>query len=144
MRHSKDRIMKKNIIIVLLSVLFSLPTFADIVVVGNPALPDGLTKKEAKRIFLGKKDKYSQGDLYVIELSSTNPMKAEFHKRVTKKSLAQLESYWSKQLFTGKATPPLEVADANTLKATIAQHSNGIGYIDEADVDSSVKVLFKP
>ena len=136
--------MYKKITVLLLGAIFSFSALADIVVVGNPALPDGLTKKEAKKIFLGKNNKYSQGDLYVIELSPTNPMKAQFHKQVTKKSLAQLESYWSKQLFTGKATPPLEVADANTLKATIAQHSNGIGYIDEADVDSSVKVLFKP
>jgi len=136
--------MKKNILILLLSALFTLPAFADVVIVGNPALPDGLTKKDAKKIFLGKKNKFIQGDLYVIELSSSNPMKAQFHKKVTKKSLAQLESYWSKQLFTGKATPPVEVADANTVKATIGQHPNGISYMDEADVDSSVKILFKP
>lgn len=136
--------MKKNILILLLSALFSLPALADVVIVGNPALPDGLTKKDAKKIFLGKKNKFIQGDLYVIELTSSNPMKAQFHKKVTKKSLAQLESYWSKQLFTGKATPPVEVSDANTVKATIGQHPNGISYMDEADVDSSVKVLFKP
>lgn len=136
--------MKKNILILLLSALFTFPAFADIVIVGNPALPDGLTKKDAKKIFLGKSNKFIQGDLYVIELASSNPMKATFHKKVTKKSLAQLESYWSKQLFTGKATPPVEVADANTVKATISQHPNGISYMDEADVDSSVKILFKP
>jgi len=136
--------MYKKITVLLLGAIFSFSALADIVVVGNPALPDGLTKKDAKKIFLGKKNKFTQGDLYVIELSSTNPMKTTFHQKVTKKSLAQLESYWSKQLFTGKATPPLEVADVNTVKATIAQNPNGIGYIDESDVDSSVKILFKP
>lgn len=136
--------MNKNIIILLLSMLFSASSFADVVIVGNPALPDGLTKKEAKKIFLGKKNKYSSARLYVIELSADNPIKATFHKKVTKKSLAQLESYWSKQLFTGKLTPPIVVADANTVKANIAQNSNAISYMDEADVDASVKILFKP
>jgi len=136
--------MNKKIVILLLSALFSLPSFADIVIVGNPALPDGLTKKDAKKIFLGKKNKYSTEGLYLIELTADNPIKAQFHKKVTKKSLAQLESYWSKQLFTGKLTPPIEVANANIMKATVAQNTNGIGYINEADVHASVKVLFKP
>lgn len=136
--------MNKNILILILSALFIFPTFADVVIVGSPLLPDGLTKKDAKKIFLGKKNKYTKDSLYVIELTTDNPIKAQFHKKVTKKSLAQLESYWSKQLFTGKAIPPIQVSNTDSVKATVSQHANGIGYIDEADVDSSVKILFKP
>lgn len=133
--------MKKNIIILALTSLFSFSSLADVVVVGNLALPDGMSKNDAKKVFLGKKTKYAGGNLKVIELSSA---KNEFHSKVTKKSLSQLEAYWSKQLFTGKGKPPAEATDAGAMKAMIAQNTKAIGYMDEADVDGSVKVLFKP
>jgi len=136
--------MKKNIIILAFTSLFSFSSLADVVVVGNPALPDGMSKSDAKKVFLGKKSKYAGGNLKVIELTSANAEKEEFRSKVTKKSLAQLESYWSKQLFTGKGKPPVEVSNSNMIKAMIAQNPKGIGYIDEANVDGSVKVLFKP
>ena len=73
---------------------------------------------------------------------ASDPLKADFHSTATRKSLSQLEAYWSKKLFTGKGTPPPE-ANQSDVKAQVASGSNVIGYVDESMVDGSVKVLLK-
>ncbi|RTZ15736.1 hypothetical protein EJ063_11725 [Vibrio aquaticus] len=133
----------KGMITAAVGLLISFNAAAGLVVIGSPSLPDGLTASDAKKAYLGKKTGYNGGNLTVLELADSNAEKAEFHQAVTKKSLAQLESYWSKKLFTGKGTPPPASDTPAQLKAKIASSSNAIGYIDESQVDGSVKVLLK-
>jgi hypothetical protein len=46
-------------------------------------------------------------------------------------------------VFTGKGTPPKEVADDAAVKSFVATTPGAVGYIDESKVDASVKVLLK-
>ncbi|NOH79453.1 hypothetical protein F0231_06825 [Vibrio sp. RE86] len=133
----------KGIVTTALGLLLSFNAAAGVVIIGSPTLPDGLSVADAKKAYLGKKTKFNGGQVTVLELSDQNSEKADFHQAVTKKSLAQLESYWSKKLFTGKGTPPESVNSPEQLKAKVASGSNVIGYIDESLVDGSVKVLVK-
>lgn len=124
---------------------FANASLAAVVMIGNPATPDQLTKKQAQSIYLAKSKKLPSGMSVVInELSPGDPIRAEFHEKVTGKSDAQLKSYWSRLVFTGKAAAPAEHGSATALKAAVAATPGAVGYIDEADVDSSVVVLFKP
>ncbi|MDO6618882.1 MULTISPECIES: phosphate ABC transporter substrate-binding protein [unclassified Shewanella] len=130
--------MKKLLSILALSVSCVFSVNAAVVVIGNPAAAD-ISKSDAKKAFLGK------GSSFVVyELEEGNPIRSEFHSAVTGKSDAQLKAFWSKQVFTGKGTPPATIGDASGMKAAIAADANAIGYIDEADVDGSVKVILKP
>ena len=132
----------------LISALFlgvAVQASAAVVLVGNPAITDTLTKDQAAALYLGKTTKLPGGGAVVLfELESSDPLKGEFHEKVTGKSEAQLQSYWSRLIFTGKATPPAKLANADLVKSTVAATPNGVGYIDEAKVDGTVKVLLKP
>ncbi|MGF1754277.1 phosphate ABC transporter substrate-binding protein [Vibrio makurazakiensis] len=132
----------KGIMTAALGILFSLNVIAAPVVIGSPDLPDGLSASDVKKVYLGKKSKYNGGDFSVLELPTSDPIKADFHSAATNKSLSQLEAYWSKKLFTGKGTPPPEASQKEVIEQ-VASGSQLIGYVDESLVDGSVKVLLK-
>ena len=109
---------------------------ADVVVVGNPAA-SALTKDQVSDIFLGK----SQAMTPVDQVDSA-PIRADFYKRATGRDLAQVKALWSRLAFSGKGTPPKELADAAAVKKAVAGDPKAVGYIDKSAVDASVKVLY--
>ncbi|MDP5147102.1 phosphate ABC transporter substrate-binding protein [Shewanella sp. ULN5] len=131
--------MKKLFCVFALSLGVAFTASAGVVVIGNNAAGD-MSMSDAKKAFLGKGD----NSLVVYELDEGNNTRSEFHSTVTGKSDAQLKAFWSKQVFTGKGNPPATVASAAAMKAAVASNPNAIGYIDEADVDGTVKVILKP
>ncbi|MBB1441142.1 phosphate ABC transporter substrate-binding protein [Shewanella sp. SG41-4] len=131
--------MKKLLTILTLSLTAVTSANAAVVIIGNPAAAN-ISINDVKKAFLGKGD----SSVVVYELEEGNPVRSEFHQAVTGKSDAQLKAFWSKQVFTGKGTPPPSVSGAGAMKSAIASNPNAIGYIDEADVDATVKVIIKP
>ena len=70
-------------------------------------------------------------------------MKAIFYQKVSGHDLSQVKATWSRLIFTGKAQPPKELADADAVKKAVASDIKAIGYIDKSQVDSTVKVVLE-
>ncbi|MCM2678845.1 phosphate ABC transporter substrate-binding protein [Echinimonas agarilytica] len=137
--------MNKKVLLAVASMLLSGSAFAGVVVIGNPATGDALNAKQAEALYLGKSKSLPGGmQATIMELPDGNPMRQEFHSKVTGKSESQLKSYWSRLVFTGKATAPSEQGSTAAMKAAVAATPGAVGYIDESEVDASVTVLFKP
>lgn len=127
------------------------PTFwvqaasADVVVVVSAKSPvASLTKDQVSDIFLGKSSTFPGGEQVIpIDLGEGTAQRDEFHSKVTGKSANQLKAYWSKMIFSGRATPPKEVPNASDGKRLIAANPSSIGYIDKSAVDGSVKVVYQ-
>ena len=119
--------------ILIVAALLSAVTLAaragDLVVVGNPAAAS-LTKDQVSDIFLGKSQ-----TLTPLDQVDSAPIRADFYKRATGRDLAQVKALWSRLAFSGKGTPPKELADSAAVK-------KAVGYIDKTAVDASVKVLY--
>ncbi len=120
--------------------------YADVaVVVSAKSGVAALNKQQVSDLFLGKASAFPDGKQAVpIDQADSSAFREEFHTKVTGKSGAQLKSFWSKQVFSGKGTPPKEVANSAEVKKLVADNPNMIGYIDKAAVDGSVKVVFTP
>ena len=116
---------------------------ADLAVVVNPG--NGLTEisvKDAQRLYLGKTGKFpGGGKAEVFDQSGGEGSRAVFYEKVVGKSESQAKSYWSKQIFTGKGTPPEEVGGDGDVKAKVSANPNAIGYMDASQVDGSVKTV---
>ena len=108
---------------------------SEVVVIGNHAAGP-LTREQGADLYLGK----SQGAKLVDQPNSA-PVKATFYQKVSGHDLSQVKATWSRLIFTGKAQPPKEVADAAAVKKAVASDPKAIGYIQKSDVDSSVKVV---
>lgn len=108
---------------------------AQVVVMGASASP--LTQEQVSNIFLGRSPEFKP-----VDLPESNALRATFYKKATDRDVAQVKAVWSRLVFSGKATPPAEVADAAAVKAAVKADPKAIGYIDKSAVDGSVKVVF--
>lgn len=138
--------MKKSIILVtaLTSVLCSQVVMAEIAVIVHPSNANALDEATISKIYLGREKSYADGSSVIpMSLSETAAASTAFNEKVLKKSSSQLKAYWSKLVFTGKGTPPKEVATDADMVKLVAGNPNVMGYVDAAKVDASVKVVFK-
>ncbi|MBP7133520.1 MAG: hypothetical protein KBA70_12270 [Aquabacterium sp.] len=118
----------------------SLPALAQsVAVIVNPKHAGALSAEQVSNIFLGKSN-----ELTGVDLPDGSALRDTFYQKVTGKDGAQLKAYWAKLVFTGKAQPLKEFATDAEIKKFIASNATGIGYIDKAAVDSSVKVVLTP
>ena len=85
---------------------------ADVVaVVSAKSSITDLTKDQVSDIFLGKTSTFPKGGQAVpIDQAGDAPIRDEFYTKMTGRTAAQLKSYWAKQTFSGKGTPPKVVS----------------------------------
>lgn len=115
---------------------------AGVVVVSATNPTQKMDKETIGNIFLGKSPTFPNGETAVpVEQKEGADAREAFHKAITGKSNVQLKAFWSKIVFSGKGSPPKEV-DAGEMKKLIAKNPNLVGYINDDEVDSSVKVIF--
>jgi ABC-type phosphate transport system substrate-binding protein len=115
---------------------------AGAVVVASSSKAASMDANAAKRVFLGRETSVGGAPAQVVYQKS-GPVRESFDKSVLGKAGAELTTYWSRLIFTGKAKPPTEVDNDAAVKAKLAANPGAIGYISDGAVDSSVKVLYK-
>ena len=126
----------------LISLIFCSSVFAEIAVIVHPSNANAMAGSDISRIFLGKSKKFADGGQAVpINQPEGSGPTGEFNEKALKKSASQLKAYWSKLVFTGKGTPPKEVANDAEVVALIAANPNMIGYVNAGAADGSVKVV---
>ena len=117
--------------------LASAAASADVVVIvsaKNPAA--SMTADEIAGIYLGKSNALKPVD-------NTGAVRNDFYTKVAGKDEAQVKAIWSKLVFTGKATPPKELASSADVVKAVGADPSSIGYVEKSAVDSSVKVVFE-
>jgi ABC-type phosphate transport system substrate-binding protein len=113
------------------------------VVVGTRSPVSTMTADQVSAIFLGKSATLPTGGTALpADLPDSQPAHDLFYTKVTGKSSAQVKAAWSRLVFSGKATPPKELASSADVKKFVAGNPDAIGYIEKSAVDSSVKVVF--
>jgi ABC-type phosphate transport system substrate-binding protein len=107
----------------------------DIVVIMAPnAAP--LTKEQVANVYLGR-----ALDFKPVDLPESSGTRNDFYKKATDRDSAQVKAAWARLMFTGHGQPPKVMADAAAVKKAVAADPKSVGYIDKADVDSTVKVV---
>lgn len=112
------------------------------VVVGAKSGTAAMTAEQVAGIFLGKSNQLPSGAAAAAaDLPESAAVREQFYSKVTGKSSAQVKAGWSRLVFSGKATPPKELASAAEVKSFVAANPDAIGYIEKSAVDGSVKVV---
>ena len=116
---------------------------AQVAVIVNPKNASAsLTAAQVADIFLGKSNALpGGGTAQPSDLPEASPVREQFYTKVTGKNAAQVKAGWSRLVFSGKATPPKELASAADVKKFVAANPDAIGYIEKSAVDGSVKVV---
>ena len=104
-----------------------------VVIMSTGAAP--LTKEQVANVYLGRALDYKPVDL------PESGTRTDFYKKATDRDAAQVKAAWARLMFTGHGQPPKVLADAAAVKKAVAADTKSVGYIDKADVDSTVKVV---
>lgn len=120
------------------------PAAADTVVVvvsaDSPLVE--LRRQQLANIYLGRSSRFPDGRPAVpIDREPGSPERAQFYERYLGRTPAQIKSHWSKLIFTGRGRPPPDFSSGEEVKERIAGDPSAIGYLDEALVDDSVRIV---
>lgn len=112
---------------------------AEVVVIVHPSVSASGSKDDVANVFLGKSPTLGGVSLTPVDQEEGSDARKEFYEIAASKSPAQLNSYWSRIVFTGKGQPPRALGDDASVKDAVAKNKTLIGYIDSGALDSSVK-----
>jgi ABC-type phosphate transport system substrate-binding protein len=116
---------------------------AEIVVVVNPNNPiESFSRRELVDLYMGRTQSFSDGSMALrLDLPPDSQVRGDFYRGLVNKSVAEVNAYWAKLLFTGRASPPQVMDNSQSVLKAVRENKNAVGYIDSKDVDSSVKVV---
>lgn len=118
---------------------------ADMVVVVHPDNPvKTLSRDQVVNIFMGRQVYYPHGDIALpIDHPPDSPVRQEYYKTLVDKSVAQVNAYWARLLFTGQATPPRVLPSTRVILQTVSKNRDAIAYMERSDLNDMVKVVFQ-
>ena len=123
--------------------LFSNPLYSEVAVIVHANNQQSLTDTDIKNLFTGKLKSFPDGNpAIILSLPEGDPNQSLFNQKVLGRSDAQVKAFWSKLMFTGKGTPPKEVAAEEMIKL-VSENPSTIGIIDSTMVSDKVRVLIK-
>lgn len=102
---------------------------ANIAVIVNKNNNSQIDANTIKRVYLGKVEKFSNGQLVLPLTPAQEQIKEEFNTTIVGRSSAQVSAHWAKMVFTGKGTPPVEKSDESEVIDAVTQSPTAIGYV---------------
>jgi len=120
-----------------------MPAHADIYVV-VPAANDvrPMTAKEVVDIYMGRVRAFPGGAFaQPFDLPRDHPGRAAFYQALTGMSAAQINSYWSRLMFSGRVMPPQPLDGEAAMADVLRRNPNAIGYLLQEPADRSVHVV---
>lgn len=123
-----------------LSLSISASIQAELVVVAHPdAQVRELSRSELINIFMGRYRKLPSGVAALpVDLA---PLKARFYRQLVNKDIAEINSYWARLVFSGQASPPVQMQAEAEMLDYIRRNPGAIGFVDSADVPQDLVVL---
>lgn len=118
---------------------------AQLVVVANPHSGiERLGEDDVINIFLGRYRRLASGiAAEPVEIADDSALRARFYRRLVNKSLPEINAYWARLIFSGKTQPPKMVGSVEEALRFVASQSGGLAYLERAQVDRRVKIVFE-
>lgn len=100
-----------------------------------------IAREELERIYRGRSRFWTDGSAILpLNLPGKDALRRAFSIDVLHDDEENLTTYWNRQYFQGIA-PPAVLHSSKAVLAYVAVTPNAIGYVEAADVDSSVAVV---
>lgn len=132
-----------RIIILLFGLGLTALASAEIVVVVNHGNPvEDLSRRELVDLYMGRAQHFGDGSLALrLDHPPDSDIRSQFYRQLVNKSVAEVNAYWARLLFTGRASPPQVIHSSADMLRAIQENRNAIGYLDRSEVDDSVKII---
>lgn len=119
----------------------ALPAHADFYIVVHASNPQhSLTQKEAVDLFMGRSRAFANGDFALIfDLPRDNPRRGAFYLALTGMSVAQVNSYWSRLMFSGQSAPPRSLPDETAMAAMLRRNPGALGWLSREPTEPGLR-----
>jgi len=138
--------MHRYLLVLFLGIICAVSALAvDIVVIVNPKSGvDLLSKDDVIDIFMGRNRQLSSGiPTLPLDLPDTSAERENFYARLTGKSISEINAYWARLNFTGRATPPALVRSQEEAIHKVIDNRSSLAYVTRSKISAQVKVVFE-
>lgn len=102
-----------------------------------------LSQDEVTNIYLGRYRRLDSGiTAEPIDQPADSALKARFYRQLVDKSLAEINAYWARLVFSGKTQPPRTVRNSEEALQFVISHPGAMAYVERAKADGRVVVIF--
>lgn len=140
----------KKLILVAFSAVLLLAVSAPIVeaqagyqvIVNSGNSTDSISKGDLAKIFMKKSSSFPNGTkAEPVDQNEDSPVRAAFSEDVLGKKVSAIKSFWQKQIFSGRGTPPDILDTDGDVIEFVKRNPGAVGYISAGASADGVKVL---
>jgi hypothetical protein len=119
------------------------PARADIfVIVPAASAVKAMTQKEVVDIYMGRSRAFPGGEFALpFDLPREHPGRAAFYRALTGMDAAQINSYWSRLMFSGQVMPPQPLPTEAAMADVVKRNPSAIGYLLQEPADKGLHVV---
>lgn len=115
-----------------------------VVIVNRKSGVNKMSREEVINIFLGRNRQLTSGVTALpLDLPSTLLEREQFYLRLTGKGISEINAYWARLIFSGRASPPTLVRSQGEAMQMVINNSRAVGYVARSKVEPSVKIVFE-
>ena len=119
------------------------PAAADFFIVTHVgSAQPALTQKEAVDLFMGRNRAFANGDFArTLDLPRDHPRRAAFYQALTGMNAVQVNSYWSRLMFSGQNMPPQALPDEAAVIDAVKRNPSALGWLSKEPTDKQLRTL---
>ncbi len=115
-----------------------------VVVVHADSNVPALSQAQVVDIFLGRYRSFPNGGAAVpIDQPESSTLKADFYRRLVNKEPNDINAYWARLIFSGRTSPPLQVANTMDVPALLLRQPGGVAYMERSQVDKRFRIVME-
>lgn len=102
-----------------------------------------MSQKELVDLYMGRSRAFPDGTFALpFDLPRDDPGRATFYKALTGMDLAQINSYWSRLMFSGQTLPPQPLPGEAAMTDLVRRNPSAVGYVlQEPAPDKGLRVV---
>jgi hypothetical protein len=118
---------------------------AELVIIVHADNPvDHLSREEVIDLYMGRNTHFPDGKLaQPIDQATDAPIRAEYYLKLLNKNTAQVNAFWARLKFSGRASPPQTLSNTQLINSEVMNNKAAIAYVDSKDLNHKTKIVFR-
>jgi ABC-type phosphate transport system substrate-binding protein len=129
----------------ILALLFPWHAFADVVVIVNAANPvHSMSAEEVSALYLARSRTFPSGEFaLVFDQPRDSALRQQFFKLVANMAIGQVNTYWSRLMFSGQEMPPQSLPNEQAVIDIVRRNPGAIGYVSVPPKETGLRVVLQ-
>jgi len=130
---------------IILTLLLPWHAFADIVVIVNATNPvRNMTSEEVSALYLARARTFPSGEFaLVFDQPRDSALRQQFFKLVANMAIGQVNTYWSRLMFSGQEMPPQPLPNEQAVIDIVRRNPGAIGYVSTPPKDPGLRIVLQ-